>query len=162
MELEQLVMPRIIWTTILQILISLNYHVLKVNKHREYHFAWNQIINCISKVNQIIIVLVKNYYLVITSLNVDVDSTYRRMKLSVNNRCVMSRRLGYSRVKLTLLCVKIETKVFNKRIETGEHKNYWGLSNVEQSLLLEIVSMSHSGCDSFEHVLLVVIGIQKN
>ena len=48
------------------------------------------------------------------------------MELSVDNRCFMSRRLGYSRVKLTLI-VKLNAEVFSKGIEgrvktTGGHQ----------------------------------------
>ena len=70
------------------------------------------------------------------------------MKLLVNNSCVMNYKLGYNRVKLKLLGANIEIEVFSKEIETEEDKNYLGLPSVEQSWLLEIISMSHSGNDS--------------
>ena len=59
-----------------------------------------------------------------TDLKVAVDGTHGNIKLLVDTGCVMNQRLGYSRVKLILTIVKINTEVFSKEIEKGERKNY--------------------------------------
>ena len=62
----------------------------------------------------------------ITDLKVVVDNTHERMKLSVDNGYVMNLRVGCSRVKLTLINVKINTEVFSKGIEKGRVKTTEG------------------------------------
>ena len=59
----------------------------------------------------------------------------------------MNQRSGYSTVKSWRKFSIINTEVFSKGTEK-ERRNYWMLSGVEQSSLLDIVSSSHSGCDT--------------